>query len=91
MVEKVLKSLLKKFDMVVTTIEGRKKLAYFSIEEFIGSLLNHETRIIRHSDSLENAFQYQASISTGRGQGNTSRGGREKGCSRLGNKPIEEE
>jgi len=42
-VEKVLRSLPKKFEMVVTTILESKDLSKFSTYEVIGSLLSHET------------------------------------------------
>jgi hypothetical protein len=41
--EKFLRSLLKKFDMVVTTIVESKDLSNFSTDELMGSLLTHET------------------------------------------------
>jgi hypothetical protein len=44
-VEKVLRSLPKKFKMVVTTILESKDLSRFSTDELIGSLVTHETRL----------------------------------------------
>ena len=52
-VEKVLRIIPPKFDMVVTTVEESKNLAQFFIEELIGSLLNHESRIGKHGESLK--------------------------------------
>lgn len=57
-VENISKSLPRKFVMVVIAIEERKNLAQFSIEELTSSLLDHEPRISRHGNSLENAFQF---------------------------------
>jgi chromosome condensin MukBEF MukE localization factor len=42
-VEKVRRSLPKKFEMVVTAILESKDLSNFSIDELMGSLLTHET------------------------------------------------
>ena len=44
-VEKVLRCLPKKFEMVVTAILESKDLTKFSIEELTGSLLSHEARM----------------------------------------------
>jgi len=44
-VEKFLKSLPKKFEMVVASILESKDLSNFSIDELMGSLLTHETRL----------------------------------------------
>jgi hypothetical protein len=60
--------------MVVVTIEESKDLSTLTVEELMGSLLTHENRFSRNTESLENAFQSQASISRGRGRGNRSRG-----------------
>jgi hypothetical protein len=56
-VEKVLISLLKKFEMVVTTILGSKDLSNFSTDELMGSLLTHETRLHLLDESITNAFK----------------------------------
>ena len=45
MVEKVLKTLPKIFDVVVVAIEEYKDLSQLSIEGLLGSLLSHESRI----------------------------------------------
>jgi hypothetical protein len=73
-IEKVLQSLPDKFNMVVVAIEESKDLSQLTVEELMGSLLTHESRFSRNIESLENAFQSQASISRGRGRGNRSRG-----------------
>ena len=68
-VEKFLKSLPKKFEMVVTTILESKDLSKFSIDELMGSLLTHETRLHLEDDSIANAFKNQFSFNRGRGRG----------------------
>jgi len=73
-VEKVLKSLLVKFDVVVVAIEKSKNLAHLSIDELMGSLLSHETRMNMDGDSLENVSKSQVYINIGRGRNNRGRG-----------------
>jgi hypothetical protein len=68
-VEKVLRSLPKKFEMVVTTILESKDLSRFSTDELIGSLVTHETRLHLTDESISNAFKTQFSFSRGRGRG----------------------
>jgi hypothetical protein len=65
-VEKVLKSLLKKFKMVATTILESKDLSNFSTDELMGSLLIHETILHLEDESISNAFKTQFSSSRGR-------------------------
>ena len=68
-IEKVLRSLSTKFDVVVAAIEEEKDLEKLTIDELMGSLLSHEARIDRNKDStLETAFQSQVYISRGRGK-----------------------
>jgi hypothetical protein len=55
-VEKVLRSLPKKFEMVVIALLESKDLTKFSIEELIGSLLSHEARMNLDLGTLEHAF-----------------------------------
>jgi hypothetical protein len=73
-VEKVLISLPKKFEMVVTTILESKDLANFSTNELMGSLLTHETRLHLEDDSIAKAFKTQSSFNKGRGRGHQGRG-----------------
>jgi hypothetical protein len=54
-VEKVLKSLPKKFEMVVTAILESKDLSNFSVDELMGSLLSHETKLHLEDESIVNA------------------------------------
>ena len=69
-IEKVLRSLSTKFDVVVATIEEVKDLEKLTVDELMGSLLSHEPRIDRNKDStLETAFKNQVYISKGLGKG----------------------
>jgi hypothetical protein len=68
-VEKVLISLPNKFEMVVTTIIESKDLSIFSIDELMGSLLSHETRLHLEDESIANAFKTQFSFNRGRDRG----------------------
>jgi hypothetical protein len=73
-VEKVLRSLLKKFEMVVTALLESKDLTNFSIEELICSLLSHEARMTLDLGTLEHAFQTKVSMDRGRGFHGCGRG-----------------
>jgi hypothetical protein len=55
-VEKILRSLPKKFEMVVTAILESKDLSRFSTDGLIGSLVTHETRLHLTNESISNAF-----------------------------------
>jgi hypothetical protein len=68
-VEKIIRSLPNKFKMVVTTILESKDLSNFSIDELIGSLVTHETRLHLTDESISNAFKTQFSLSKGRDRG----------------------
>jgi hypothetical protein len=82
-IEKVLRSLPKKFEPVVVPIEEFKDLSLMQIDELTGSLVAHESRISRYEEgSLEHAFKSQLHITRGRGRGrsyNRGRGGRFSG------------
>jgi hypothetical protein len=65
-VENILRSLPKKFEMVVKTILESKDLSCFSTDELIGSLVTHETRLHLTDESIANAFKTQFSFSRGR-------------------------
>jgi hypothetical protein len=77
-VEKVLRSIPKKFIMVVTTILESKDLSKFSIDELMGSLLTHDTIVHIEDESISNTFKTQFSFSRGigigRGRGHRGRG-----------------
>jgi hypothetical protein len=59
-VEKVLRTLPKKFDAMVVAIEESKDLTQLSVDELLGSLVSHESRINRndidanYSNTFEN-------------------------------------
>jgi hypothetical protein len=73
-VEKVLRSLPKKFDMVVTAILESKDLSKFSTDEPMGSLLSHETIMHLEYESIANSFKTQFSFRRGKGRGHRGRG-----------------
>lgn len=56
-VEKILKSLPLKFDLVVIAIEETKDLTTFQFAELVGSLQSHEARMKCSTESLAQAFQ----------------------------------
>jgi hypothetical protein len=55
-VEKVLRSLLPKFDTIFVTLEESKELSQFSLDELEDSLINHEHILNSSSISLHNEF-----------------------------------
>lgn len=92
MVEKVLRYLSTKFDVVVVAIEEAKDLAPLIIDELIESLLSNETRIDKNNDStLETAFKSQVSISRDRVQIRSRSIGRGRGERYGGQKYGQEE
>jgi len=70
--------------MVLVAIEESKDLLQLIVEEFMGYLLTHESRVSRNVQSLENSFQSQTSISRGRGRGNRRKGIRGRGRFQMG-------
>eukprot|EP00268_Persea_americana_P007560 TRINITY_DN12834_c0_g1_i6.p2 TRINITY_DN12834_c0_g1~~TRINITY_DN12834_c0_g1_i6.p2 ORF type:complete len:298 (+),score=63.45 TRINITY_DN12834_c0_g1_i6:1502-2395(+) len=89
-VEKILRSMTRKFEYVVAAIEESKDLSSLSIESLVGSLQSHELRMKQFDSSpLEQAFQSQLSFgggargkrrghSRGRGRSSHGRGTHEK-------------
>lgn len=81
-VEKILRSLPKKYDHVVAAIEESKYLNELTDDELLGSLYSHEDRMKRYDDTpVENAFYsktrtYHGEKSTGESNnhGNFNRG-----------------
>jgi hypothetical protein len=78
-IEKVLRSLPKKFEPVVVPIEEFKDLSLMQIDELTGSLVAHESRISRYEEgSMEHSFKSQLHVTRGKGRGryyNYGRGG----------------
>ena len=69
-IEKVLRSLPKKFEPIVVPIEEFKYLSQMQIDELIGSLVSHESRISRCEEgSMDHALKSQLHITIGRGRG----------------------
>jgi hypothetical protein len=68
-VEKVFRSLPKKFEIVVIDILESKDLTKFLVQELTGSLLSHEARINLDVGFLEQAFTSKVSIDNGKGRG----------------------
>eukprot|EP00253_Pinus_taeda_P031977 PITA_31977 len=84
-VEKLLRVLPSKFDVIVTTIEETKDLTNFSVDELHASLITHEQRLSRNENSsLEHAFKAQMFFGRGRGQGRGNKRGRGKSQNRGG-------
>ena len=86
-VEKFLRCLPKKFEMVVTAILESKDLTKFSIEELTGSLFSHEARMNLDVGTLEHAFQSKISMDRGRGRGFRGKRGHDRGRSQSRDKP----
>ena len=73
-VEKILRSLPQKFD-VVASIEESKDLANLTLHELAGSLEAYEKRISRSSEgSFEQAFQAKVNIREGKGKESSREG-----------------
>eukprot|EP00253_Pinus_taeda_P035440 PITA_35440 len=84
-VEKLLRILPSKFDVILTTIEETKDLSNFSVDELHASLITHEERLSRNENSsLEQAFKTQMSFGRGRGQGRGNKRGRGKSQNKGG-------
>ncbi|XP_074374846.1 uncharacterized protein LOC141715635 [Apium graveolens] len=74
--EKLLRSLMRKFDYVVTSIEESKDLSTISIDELVGSLQAHEQRMNQYDDTshLEKALQSKVSIGESSSSSSSDRG-----------------
>lgn len=65
-IEKILRSLTRKFECVVVAIEESKDMATFSLENLIGTLQSHELRMGQYEEpSVENNFQLLSSTQIG--------------------------
>ncbi|GKV49381.1 hypothetical protein SLEP1_g56135 [Rubroshorea leprosula] len=89
-VEKILRSLPKKYDHIVAAIEESKDLAVLTTDELLGSLFSHEDKMKRYEDPVENAFYSKLQLPKNKYGGSSSefsnRGGfnRGKGAIRGG-------
>ncbi|XP_057857947.2 uncharacterized protein LOC131067029 [Cryptomeria japonica] len=84
-VEKILRSLPTRFESIVVAIEETKNLSQFPVDELHASLISHEHRLSRSTNSnLEHAFKTQVSISHDRGRGRTNFRGRGRNAYRDG-------
>ncbi|TYK07358.1 integrase [Cucumis melo var. makuwa] len=71
-VEKILRSMPRKFEHIVVAIEESKNLSMLSINSLMGSLQSHELRLKQFDVNPEEAFQMQTSF---RGGSRERRGG----------------
>ena len=85
-IEKVLRSLPKKFEPIVVPIEEFKYLSQTQIDELTGSLIAHESRMSRYDNPLENTFKSQFHVTRGRGIGRSSIRGR--GCETANHRDL---
>ena len=80
-IQKVLRSLTPRWNIVVIAIEESKNLATTMYDELVGSLISHEDRIRDISTSVnEKAFASQLQIS--KNDGASSRNNNDKGSKR---------
>eukprot|EP00253_Pinus_taeda_P014808 PITA_14808 len=76
-VEKILRCLPSRFEAVVVAIEETKDLSQFTVDELNASLMSHEDRLSRGTDSsFEQAFKTQMSFSQRKGRGRANNRGR---------------
>eukprot|EP00253_Pinus_taeda_P027111 PITA_27111 len=69
-VEKILRSLLSRFESIMVAIEETKYLSQFTVDELSASLMSHEHRPSRGTDSsFKQAFKTQMSFGQGKGRG----------------------
>jgi hypothetical protein len=72
-VEKILRSMPKKYDHVVAAIEESKDLSVLTVNELFGSLQSHEDRMKRYEEnSVENAFHTKLQFSKGKISGGSN-------------------
>ena len=71
-VEKTLRSLPPRFESLVVTLEEKKHMSMFTIDELQASITKHEQRLDITNTYLEGAFMEQSSISCGRDRGETT-------------------
>eukprot|EP00253_Pinus_taeda_P020487 PITA_20487 len=82
-VEKILRCLPSRFEAVVVAIEETKDISQFTVDELSASLMSHEHRLSRGTDSsFEKAFKTQMSFSQRKGRGRANN----RGCGRSQNR-----
>eukprot|EP00253_Pinus_taeda_P003561 PITA_03561 len=89
MVEKILRSLPSRFEAVVLAIEETKDLSQFMVDELSASLMSHEHRLSRGTDSsFEQTFKTQMSFSQRKGRGRANNRGRGRSQNRGRYYPV---
>lgn len=88
-VEKILRCLPSRFESIVVAIEETKDLSQFTVDELSASLLSHEHRLSRGTDSsFEQAFKTQMSFGQRRGGSRANYRGRGRSQNRGRNYPA---
>ena len=91
-VKKILRSMTRKFEHVVVTIEESRDLSTLSVNSLMGSLQSHELRLKQFDTTpLEQAFQSQASFNQSSRGRRGGRGGGRNFESRNNNNDSKEE
>eukprot|EP00253_Pinus_taeda_P009828 PITA_09828 len=76
-VEKILRCLPSRFEVVVVAIKETKDLSQFTVDELSASLMSHEHRLSRGTDSsFEQAYKTQMSFNQRKGRGRANNKGR---------------
>ena len=84
-VHKILRILPAGFDAIVVALAETKYLSQFLLDEFHASLISHEHRLNRATNSsMEHAFKKQVSFGQGRGRGGSNARGRGRSPHRGG-------
>eukprot|EP00253_Pinus_taeda_P003406 PITA_03406 len=88
-VEKILRSLPSRFEAIVVAIEETKDLSQFIVDELSASLMSHEHRLSRGTDSsFEQAFKTQMSFGQGKGRGRANNRGHGRSQNKGKNNPT---
>jgi hypothetical protein len=70
LVRKILRSLPKRFDMKVTTIEQAQDISSLKVDELIGSLQNFEITVNNKTDKKGKGIAFTSSVNSDDAQGN---------------------
>eukprot|EP00253_Pinus_taeda_P016482 PITA_16482 len=88
-VEKILRSLPSRFEAIVVAIEETKDLSQFTVDELGASLMSHEHRLSRGTDSsFEQAFKTQMYFRHGKVRGRANNRGRGRSQNKGRNNPA---